>query len=93
MLQPGQQALVFVRPEAIALRAEAMPDENVIECTVDNLSFEGAFITISLKAGRNQTIVLRHNNDGSAPSATAGDAARIRFSAQNALVLYPTQFN
>jgi len=87
MLRQGKGAIVFVRPEAIVIQAGATGADNAIECVVDNLSFEGAFITINLKAGRNQTIVMRHSNDGSKPLEKLAEKVQICFSAKNALVL------
>ena len=87
MLRQGQSAIVFVRPEAIVIQAGATAADNAIECVVDNLSFEGAYITMNLKAGRDQAIVMRHNNDGSKPFEKLGVKVQICFSAKNTLVL------
>ena len=86
-LSRGQQTIAFVRPEAIAVQGGATTMENAIECLVDNLSFEGAYITVFLKAGQNQNIVMRQNNDGSIPSLKIGAKVQVSFSADNALVL------
>jgi spermidine/putrescine transport system ATP-binding protein len=86
-LPQGQPAIAFVRPEAIGLQTGAAAAENAFECVVDNLSFEGAYITMNLKVGRDQAIVMRHHNDGSKPFETLGSTIQICFSAKNALVL------
>jgi len=83
----GQQAIAFVRPEAITLQVGTTAMENVIDCIIDTLSFEGAYITLFLKAGRNQSIVMRLNNDGSTPGSKIGEKVQISFSADNTLVL------
>ena len=83
----GQQSIAFVRPEAVALMGGTTAMENVIECIVDNLSFEGAYITVFLKASQNQSIVMRQNNDGSTPSSKIGEKVQVSFSADTALVL------
>jgi spermidine/putrescine transport system ATP-binding protein len=86
-LSSGQQTIAFVRPEAIAVQGEATTVDNVIEGIVDSLSFEGAYITVFLKAGQNQSIVMRQNNDGSTPSSKIGAKVRVSFSADNTLGL------
>jgi spermidine/putrescine transport system ATP-binding protein len=86
-LEPRQKAIAFVRPEAISLAAGASKAENAITCRVENLSFEGPYITVYLKAGESQTFVMRQNNDGSLPPVRIGATINVGFGANNTLLL------
>lgn len=86
-LGSGQQAIAFVRPEAISMLKDPASAENIVKCTVDNLSFEGPFITVFLKAGRDQAFVMRQNNDGSTPLLQIGAEIEVCFAAENTRLL------
>ncbi len=66
-LSTGQSAIAFIRPEAMSVVEGSSALENIVKCTVENLSFEGPFATVFLKTDQNQAFVLRQNNDGSTP--------------------------
>jgi hypothetical protein len=61
--------------------------ENTVPCTIENLSFEGPFITVFLKAGGDQTFVMRQNNDGSTPLLQIGAKIEVCFGADNTRLL------
>jgi spermidine/putrescine transport system ATP-binding protein len=86
-LRLGQKAIAFVRPEAISLATGTSEAENVVACRVENLSFEGPYIAVYLKAGEAQTFVMRQNNDGSSPLVQIGSTIKVRFGANNTLLL------
>ncbi|UCF94721.1 MAG: ABC transporter ATP-binding protein [Desulfobacterales bacterium] len=86
-LTSGRRATAFVRPEAISVVENSAAADNFVPCTVENLSFEGAFITVVLKAAGDQSFVMRQNNDGSAPRLKAGAKVQIGFRADNTLLL------
>ena len=86
-LGSGQSAIVFVRPEAIFVLDGSSSFENTIQCTVENLSFEGPFATVSLKTEQNETFVLRQNNDGTTPFLEVGAKIEVGFDADNTRLL------
>jgi len=86
-LNPGQRTLAFIRPEALTLREGAETAENVVKCIVKNLSFEGAFITVFLKVGNDNSVIMRQSNDGSTPLLKIGADVDVCFSAENTLLL------
>jgi spermidine/putrescine transport system ATP-binding protein len=86
-LEPGEQAIAFVRPEAISLRGASASAENIVKCTVENLSFEGPFVTVFLKAGEDQAFVMRQNNDGTTPLLQRGTEIEVCFGVNNTRLL------
>lgn len=86
-LSPGQRTIVFVRPEALTFGKGQDIAENIVKCRVENLSFEGAFITVFLKAGDDHTFIMRQSNDGSTPLLEVGADIKVCFSADNARLL------
>lgn len=86
-LADGQRAMAFVRPEAISIKGDAENGQNEVACTVDNLTFEGAFITVFLKTAENERFVMRQNNDGTTPLLQVGTEIVVSFDAANTLLL------
>ncbi len=86
-LHSGQRAIAFVRPEAISLVADSRPAANIIKCKVENLSFEGAFVTVFLTAGLAHAFVMRQNNDGATPLLEIGAEIEVCFGSDNTLLL------
>lgn len=86
-LSSGQQAIAFVRPEAISVVEESEMAENIVKCEVENLSFEGPFVTVFLKAGKDQAFAMRQNNDGSTPFLQIGAEIEVCFGADNTRLL------
>ena len=83
-LDVGDNALAFIRPEAISLSDESQYRENTVTCQVENLSFEGAFVTLFLKIEKNhQRLVMRINNDGSTPLLTRSQRVDVCFGADS----------
>jgi len=85
-LKEGDEAVLFVRPEALSLANGAVA-ENVIETTVLNEEFEGHFVKIYLAGDGPKNIGLSVTNDGSIPRPEPGSTARIAFDANRAVVL------
>jgi spermidine/putrescine transport system ATP-binding protein len=83
----GTQVTAFVRPEVISVRQNGASAENRIACKVQSLSFEGAFVTVALSAGRNNGIIMRQNNDGFAQLPETGTEIDVCFKADNTLFL------
>jgi spermidine/putrescine transport system ATP-binding protein len=86
-LSSGQSAIAFIRPEAISVVEGSSSLENIVKCTVENLSFEGPFATVFLKAGGDQSFVMRQNNDGSTPFLEIGSEIEVCFGVDNTRLL------
>ena len=86
-LSSGQQAIAFVRPEAISMLGDKASTENIVKCVVENLSFEGPFVTVFLKAGEDQAFVMRQNNDGTTPLLQICAQIEVCFGADNTRLL------
>jgi spermidine/putrescine transport system ATP-binding protein len=86
-LTAGQRAIAFVRPEAILAKDPADNGQNKVVCTVENLTFEGAYITVFLKTAENERFVMRQNNDGATPLLQVGTELTACFDAGNTLLL------
>ena len=83
----GQRAMAFVRPEAILMKDKTDNGQNEVACTVENLTFEGAYITVFLKTAENERFVMRQNNDGTTPLLAVGTELAVGFDAANTLLL------
>jgi len=86
-LSAGQSAIAFIRPEAMAVVEGSSSLENILVCTVENLSFEGPFATVFLKVGKDHSFAMRQNNDGSAPFLKTGSEIKVCFGADNTRLL------
>jgi spermidine/putrescine transport system ATP-binding protein len=84
-LKEGNDAILFIRPEALTLANGA--GENVVETVVTNHEFEGPFLKIFLKGEGPKNIGLSVSNDGSFSPPAQGDTTRITFDARRAVVL------
>jgi spermidine/putrescine transport system ATP-binding protein len=86
-LGTGQSAIAFIRPEAISVVEGSSSLDNIVKCTVENLSFEGPFATIFLKVGKDHSFAMRQNNDGSTPFLQTGSEINVCFGADNTRLL------
>ena len=86
-LSSGQQAIAFVRPEAISVLEDSKAAENVIKCKVKNISFEGPFVTVFLDVGGNQSFFMRRHNNGSRPFPDIDSEIDICFGTHNTRLL------
>ena len=59
----GDEAVAFVRPEAISILADPAGADNSIRCRVVNLSFEGAFVTIFLQSGDHKFVMRQSSSN------------------------------
>ena len=82
-LSSGQQAIAFVRPEAISVLKDFKATENVIKCKVKKISFEGPFVTVFLDVGGNQAFIMRRHNNGSTPFPDIDSEIDICFGSHN----------
>ncbi|MCG8361046.1 MAG: ABC transporter ATP-binding protein [Kiloniellales bacterium] len=88
-LREGDEAILFVRPEALSLVEPAAVGENVLESEVLNEEFEGHFVKIYLRGDGPKPIGVSVTNDGSIPRPEIGQKTRIAFDPRRAMVLPP----
>jgi spermidine/putrescine transport system ATP-binding protein len=84
-LAEHDEAMLFVRPERIAL-AEGHPEiDNQLDAEVERRDLEGPFVNVFLRAG-DRPVVMHLTNVGDAAGRLEG-TQRIGFAAEDALVL------
>jgi putative spermidine/putrescine transport system ATP-binding protein len=84
-VRKGESVLVALRPERLSFAADQRKD-NVLKCTVENITFLGSIVRIQLKLGKALFYMDTFNN----PYLTLpelGDQAEISFSTEAVLVL------
>ncbi len=86
-LKEGDDAILFIRPEALRLSNGAAEAENRIETTVLNEEFEGQFLKIFLKGESHKDISISLTNDGSIHPPEVGAQTRLQFEPRRATVL------
>ncbi|MEM7222489.1 MAG: TOBE domain-containing protein [Pseudomonadota bacterium] len=86
-LKDGQDAILFVRPEALTLPNGVQQADNVIESVVTNEEFEGHFMKLHFKGEGAKPIGLSVTNDGSYAPPQLGETSKILFDADRAVVL------
>ncbi|MFQ5468650.1 MAG: TOBE domain-containing protein, partial [Kiloniellaceae bacterium] len=86
-LRPGNEAVLFIRPESLTLAGDGGDQENIIESIVLNEAFEGAVRHIYFRGENGKDITLSVTHDGTAQSFAEGDTARIAFPPARAVVL------
>jgi len=88
-LRIGDEAVLFVRPERLALvgKSGGNGDANLIETGVSHASFEGSFANIFLHGVDGREIVVNAVNDGTMPDLPSGERVRVSFAAADAVVL------
>jgi spermidine/putrescine transport system ATP-binding protein len=96
-LKIGDEAVLFVRPERLALvgkngngpgnAANLNGGANLIETGVSHASFEGSFANIFLHGVDGRDIVVNAVNDGTIPDLPSGERVRVSFAAADAVVL------
>jgi len=86
-LREGDQAILFVRPQALSLVGAATDGENLLDSTVMSIEFEGHFVHVRLNSSGHRPIAVSLTNDGLVPDINPGDSLKVRFPAERALVL------
>lgn len=86
-LRPGNEAILFVRPEALSIANGHTAENNGIESIVLTEAFEGAVRHIYLRGENGKDITLSVTHDGGGRSFAEGEAARVFFSPERAVVL------
>ncbi len=88
-LQPGAEAMLFIRPEALDIDAEGASDEAVIETTVVGEEFEGPNLHLQLEHRSGTRLRASLVNKGAARGASPGTALRVAFDPAKAVALPP----
>ncbi|HTN97048.1 MAG TPA: ABC transporter ATP-binding protein, partial [Nordella sp.] len=83
-LKAGDQAAVYVRPEAVSLEATS---GNRIEAEAERLEFEGAVAILHAKGQDGQAVLAAIAHRGLAAAPVAGGAIELSFTPSEALVL------
>ena len=86
-MSEGDQAMLFVRPESLTFVNGGTSPENIIESTVVNGEFEGSFFSVFLRGEGSKNIMLSMTNSGVLPEFRPGEAGRLTFSPDRAVVL------
>ena len=86
-LKDGDEAILFIRPEALSLSNGKATAENVVESVVANEEFEGHFVKIYLKGDGPKDISLSVTNDSSVELPEQGQTSRVAFDPERAVVL------
>lgn len=82
----GDSAIVFVRPERCIL-ADSGNFDNIVECTIDRLDFEGPYVNLFFKNPGTRDLIVHMTNDGRVGEFAPGTKAKIGFSAESAIAL------
>ncbi len=85
-LKVGDQAILFIRPEALSLANGCTDLDNSIASTVINQTFEGSLVHLFLQ-GDSKSISLSQTNDGHVRNFEPGQPVRVGFQAKRAIVL------
>lgn len=86
-VEPGCEATVFIRPEAISFLNGSKAPANVVEGRVESQSFEGACVTLTLNTGKNMVLKMSYCNSGFNSVYRHGDRIKIQFSPESARLL------
>ena len=86
-LRQGDAAVLFVRPERLALTSVASGDgPNRIPARVDHVDFEGSFANLFLAAG-DQRLLAQLRNDGGPMAFAPGEELLTSFAPEHAIAL------
>jgi spermidine/putrescine transport system ATP-binding protein len=86
-LHPGDPAILFVRPERLALGSVALAESaNRIPARVDHVDFEGSFANLFLDA-RGQRLLAQLRNDGGLMTFAGGQELVTSFAPEHAIAL------
>ncbi len=84
-VRSGETTTISLRPERLSFAADGKK-ANVLDCTVENITFLGSIVRIQVKAGE-QTLYMDTFNNPFLELPKLGDKAEITFSAEAVLVL------
>jgi putative spermidine/putrescine transport system ATP-binding protein len=84
-VRSGETTTISLRPERLSFAADGKK-ANVLDCTVENITFLGSIVRIQIKAGE-QTLYMDTFNNPFLELPKIGDKTQITFSAEAVLVL------
>ena len=87
-VRSGETTTISLRPERLGFAADGAK-ANVMDCTVENITFLGSIVRIQVKAGE-QTLYMDTFNNPFLELPKLGDKTQITFSAEAVLVLDQT---
>ncbi|HEX7343786.1 MAG TPA: ABC transporter ATP-binding protein, partial [bacterium] len=87
-VRSGETTTISLRPEQLGFAADGKK-VNVLDCTVENITFLGSIVRIQVKAGE-QTLYMDTFNNPFLELPKLGDKTQITFSAEAVLVLDQT---
>jgi putative spermidine/putrescine transport system ATP-binding protein len=87
-VRSGETTTISLRPERLSFAHEGKK-ANVLDCTVENITFLGSIVRIQVKAGE-QTLYMDTFNNPFLALPKLGDKTQITFSAEAVLVLDQT---
>ncbi|WP_439816065.1 ABC transporter ATP-binding protein [Zavarzinia sp. CC-PAN008] len=85
-LAAGADAILFVRPERLALLAPHQAADNLLDLRVQDVAFEGSFVIYHLDGG-GRPVQLSTVNDGASHLLSPGTRVRAGFAIADAIVL------
>jgi spermidine/putrescine transport system ATP-binding protein len=86
-LQPGAEAILFIRPEAVDIDAGGAPPEATIHTTVTGEEFEGPNVHLQLTHAGGTELRASLVNKGTAKSAHVGSEIDVAFDPMKAVAL------
>ncbi len=86
-LQPGDSAMVFVRPENLAVAESGAGGDNHFAATVANEEFEGQSYHVFLKAEGGSEIKMTLTNQGQSRAPSVGAAVTLSYNPDQAVAL------
>jgi putative spermidine/putrescine transport system ATP-binding protein len=84
-VRSGETTTISLRPERLGFAADGKK-VNVLDCTVENITFLGSIVRIQVKAGE-QTLYMDTFNNPFLELPRLGDKTQITFSSEAVLVL------
>ena len=85
-LTPGDDAMLFVRAERMALANGLAPGGNRLTARVERRDLEGPFVNIFMRAGESQSLIMHLTNSGEDWRSMEGEVD-VGFNTEDAMVL------
>ena len=85
-LTPGDDAMLFVRAERMAMANDLAPGGNRLTARVERRDLEGPFVNIFMRAGKSQSLIMHLTNSGEDWRSIEGEVD-VGFSTEDAIVL------
>jgi spermidine/putrescine transport system ATP-binding protein len=86
-MQPGDDAMLFIRPEAFALAPAGASGDHFVTATVTNEEFEGNVFNIFMEGDGGKELKVSLPNLGQSFDSHKGEAMTLQYDVQNAVAL------